>query len=169
MGRKRENNPIIKKSDIQPIKDSLKDYTILISFDAQRNDNGTIDFVSDSEMRSNLKIIDAFHNEYTPLEDKDISAKALIYRDWLTRIFTATMGELGKGSHVYYFKTGKEVNTTHALNSGSFKVILDGTQFSWHLPLPCMLPIKYCPIDEMEMHGDWLYCPYHGVKLDNTK
>jgi len=33
------------------------------------------------------------------------------------------------------------------------------------MPLACLMPDKYCPVDDLKMKGDWLFCPYHGVKL----
>jgi len=158
------NDPSFKKSIVDVIKETFRDYTLIIAADMYETGEGNHDYQSQEEMKKHIKIVDAMGNDYYPLEDTEISATGLLFKEKLSPALANAIGEMGKHAYIYFFKTGT-VNTNSTLKSGSFKVVLNKVSFGWTMPLACMLPPKYCPVDELKMHGDWLYCPYHGVKL----
>ncbi len=158
------SDPNFQKSVAELIKATFEDYTLIIAADMYETGEGNHDYQPEEEMKKNIKIVDAIGNEYLPLEDKDISSTALLFKEKLSPALANAIGEMGKHAYLFFFKTAP-ANTNSTLKNGSFRVILNKSSFKWVLPLACMLPPKYCPVDELKMHGDWLYCPYHGVKL----
>ena len=58
------------------------------------------------------------------------------------------------------------------LAPGSFSIVvaklLDGKDktYEWKLPLTALSPPKYCPVGKERVQANWMYCPWHGVKLD---
>jgi hypothetical protein len=163
------DNPSIRKSDMEAVKSLFSGYTMVIAIAGTRtseNSEVIYDFMSYDEMKPSIQLIDVSNVQYRPLEDKDISNEILGFRERLKPIFTNSLGALGKGANVFFFKTEAGVNTTSAAANARFKVILDAVTFNWNAPMPCLMPAKYCPVDDLKMKGDWIYCPYHGVKLD---
>jgi len=116
-------------------------------------------------MKKYVKIKDASGKLYSPLDDKDISEIGLEFKKQMTPILAKMMGDMGSHAYVYIFKTTPGAQTNYAAKSTSFKIILDKTEFDWELPLPSLIAAKYCPQDNAKMQGNWLYCPFHGVKL----
>lgn len=78
------------------------------------------------------------------------------------------MGPYGEGMNFYLFKIHDENgnNKINASEKGFVEIIYKESSYSWTLPLPCLMPLKYCPIDNAEMKGNWEYCPFHGEKLN---
>ena len=162
------NDTSIKKSDMDVIKNAFKDYTVIIAVDAIKIKESGADkyeYTSYDEVKKHLKLENALNNEYKPLNDSELSNTAILFRAQLAPALINMIGDIGKGGNIYFFKDRKDVNTSDATKKGSFTLLLDGVPFKWKLPLPSMMPPKYCPVDKKRMEGDWLYCPYHGVKL----
>ena len=57
---------------------------------------------------------------------------------------------------------------------GNFSVVLtkvfDGRDkvFEWKLPLTALSPPEFCPVGKERVQANRKYCPWHGVKLDDT-
>lgn len=60
------------------------------------------------------------------------------------------------------------------LKAGSFSLLLsklaDGKDkvFESKRPLTSLSPSKYCPVGKERVQANWKYCPWHGVRLDDS-
>jgi hypothetical protein len=159
------NDPTFQKSVVDLIKQMVGNYTIVIALDGERTTPADYAYKSYDDVAKELTIVANMNDVFHPLVDNELSDTARLLRDNVSPMLAKVLGDMGKGMHFYYFKTGN-VNTNRAGKSGNFKVMIGPTAFPYNLPLGTLLPPKYCPYDEMKMRGDWQYCPYHGVKLD---
>ena len=51
------------------------------------------------------------------------------------------------------------------MSRGNFKVDIANESFVWKLPLVSLMEEKICPVDQQKMEGNWIFCPFHGEKL----
>ena len=159
-------NSSIKRSDMDEVKEKFSEYTMIIAIDGTKDDGpGVYKYQTYEEVKSHIKVMDSLNVLYTALNDDEIDNTALLFREKLKPILSNMLGAMGRGANLYFFKTPAGVNTTKASVKGRFKVILDNVPFKWTMPLACLMPPRFCPIDDLKMKGDWIYCPYHGVKL----
>lgn len=151
----------------------LRKYTVIIA-GVGKVGIGNINWISESELRSSLKLRDAAGNEYEPVQkvSGDAEGLATVIKPLLANM----MGTMGQNLQIYFFpgtdKMAKPI--ADALAPGSFAVVISnilGTKesvYEWKLPLTSLSPPRYCPVGKERMEASWKYCPWHGVKLDEA-
>ncbi|MET2986128.1 hypothetical protein [Aureibaculum conchae] len=163
-----EGNSDISEEIIEKIESTFDDYMVLCLADIEVNgDNLT--YTSKSDLEKTATIIDKNKKSYTPLSDEVIPHETNEILKSIKPMFAQMFGQLGKGMHFFLFKVKYENNENiiNEFKEGEFIVKHSGKEFKWTLPLPALLPNKYCPIDNEEMKGNWVFCPFHGEKLNN--
>ncbi|MBA4198075.1 MAG: hypothetical protein C0459_11030 [Chitinophaga sp.] len=152
---------------VENIVTQMKDYMMFCVVDYTTSSSG-INFKTDAEIRTSIKLIDSSKNVLKPLEDKEISEDAKRLLKNLQPIMAQMLGQFGEGMQIYLFKA-KRINgkpTINVLTKNDFTLSWNTTSLNWKLPLASMLPSKFCPVDNEKMKGNWQYCPIHGTKLD---
>lgn len=163
-----EDNVDIPKETINIIESTFEDYFFLCAADIEISGNGNIDYLNKADLLETLSIEDDKGNTYLPLSTNKISLETLNLAKSLTPMFAKMFGQMGKGMHFFFFKV-KDENNRNLIDenkNGSFTVKHSNKKFNWTLPLPSLMPNKYCPIDNDKMKGNWIFCPLHGVKLE---
>lgn len=162
-----KDNPSIPKQTVTQLKNTFKDYIFLCALDVTINSDGSFSFTSESDLRKSLYLQDSSGTKYYPLNSADISSDAKEFSKMLTPMFSQMLGQFGSGMYFYFFKVKdkKGNNLIDEFKTHDFNIYHSNKSFNYNLPLVALLPPKVCPIDQEEMKGNWLYCPFHGSKL----
>jgi hypothetical protein len=122
---------------------------------------------SKEALAADIVLRDGLRNTYRPLKESELPEIVRVIIERMEPTFAQLIGQLGSGMHIYAFQAqdNKGKSLIRATQEGNFSVSFSGKVFNWHTPLVSLLPPKYCPSDNAEMQGDWLFCPYHGIKL----
>jgi TonB family protein len=151
---------------------SLRQYTLIVAT-VGKIGLGNVNWVSESDLRSNLKLRDAAGNNYDPLQkvSGDAEGLATIAKPMLANM----MGTMGQSLQFYFFPAVDKAGNPIAdpLSRGSFSVVITSllgvkeSVYEWRLPLTSLSPPRYCPAGKERMEANWKYCPWHGVKLED--
>jgi dipeptidyl aminopeptidase/acylaminoacyl peptidase/tetratricopeptide (TPR) repeat protein len=149
----------------------LRKYTMIVA-GVGKLGIGNINWISEPEVRSNLKLRDAAGNDYEPVQELSGDAKA--FATILKPMMANMLGKMGENVQIYFFPGADKMGNPIAdpLAPGSFSVVITnilGTKesiYEWKLPLTSLSPPRYCPVGKERMQASWKYCPWHGVKLD---
>ena len=133
---------------------------------------GTIDWVSEQQIRDSVRLRDANGNVYEPLPQ--VSGDAAGLASLLKPTLSNILGPTGQGTQILFFPgvDKKAQLIADPLAPGSFSVVLTNllgekeSTFKWTLPLTTLSPPKYCPVGGEVVQANWKYCPWHGNKLD---
>jgi hypothetical protein len=135
---------------------------------------GNINWISEPEIRDATTLRDSDGNVYQPVQKLSGDAEGLV--SVLKPVFANMLGNMGQNIEILFFpatnKMAKPIADPHA--PGSFSVaiskLVDGKDkvFEWKLPLTSLTPPKYCPVGKERVQANWKYCPWHGVKLDES-
>lgn len=151
------------------INATVKDYVIVCVNDMVSNGTAPLSYKTEKEILADFSLVDSSNKVFYPLLENEISPEGLRLKERFTPLFMRTLGQLGAGMSVFFFKVQDEhgENIIDARKNGTFKIIQGGKTFAWDLPLSTLVSPKFCPIDNQQMNGKWQYCPMHGVKLKN--
>ena len=71
----------------------------------------------------------------------------------------------------YVFKNELEDGSTaiSPFNTEKLLVKVNDEDFIYRLPLASMVEKKVCPEDQELLNGNWVYCPWHGTKLEEQQ
>jgi hypothetical protein len=130
--------------------------------------NQQLVFRTADEIRPSIKMVDSARNIYLPIADKDISPTASETISHLQPAVARLLGQFGSGMTIFLFDTKNEngIPAFDVRNPNRFILTWDHASFTWRLPFASVLPVKYCPVDNEPMKGNWNYCPIHGAKLN---
>jgi len=135
---------------------------------------GNINWISEAEIRVSTTLHDSSGNIYQPVQKLSGDAEGLV--SVLKTVFGNMLGTMGQNIQLLFFPGTDKMARPIAdpLAEGSFSVIvtklIDGKDktFEWKLPLTTLSPPKYCPVGKERVQANWKYCPWHGVKLDES-
>lgn len=139
---------------------SIADLTI-DSYDA------SLSYTPDSIIRQTISITDNKDIQYLPIPQEEIPFNERYIIESLKPMFKQMLGQMGEGMNFYLFevKDSEGNNIINEAEEGQFTLAYAEHNFTWNLPIPSLLPPKYCPVDNEKMKGNWNYCPIHGEKL----
>jgi len=149
----------------------LRKYTVIVAA-VGKTGIGNVNWISEPELRSNLKLRDASGNDYGSVQELSGDAQGLA--SIMKPVMANMMGTLGQNMQVYFFPATDKMARPIAdpLATGSFSVVITNilgpkeSVYEWKLPLTSLSPPKYCPVGKERVEANWKYCPWHGVKLD---
>ncbi len=163
VGRQMKNYPELMEQTTR----EMSNYMMFAIVDYSSSGTG-ITFKSDEEIRKSLVLLDSSRTVYKPIREEDISPRAadLIHR--LQPMMTQLLGQFGEGMRIFVFDA-KKINGKPVIDitqANKFILSWEEVNLKWKLPLASVLPPKHCSVDGETMKGNWIYCPFHGVKLD---
>jgi len=152
---------------------SLRTYTLIVA-GVGKMGLGNVNWVSETELRSHLKLRDAAGNDYEAFQN--VSADAAGLTTIIKPVLANMTGTMGQNVQVYFFPAADKMGNPIAnpLAPGSFSVVITNilgvkeSVYEWKLPLTSLSPPKYCPVGKERMEANWKYCPWHGVKLEEA-
>ena len=148
----------------------LSKYTLMIVVIGRKSAFGAnVDYLSPSELRSNMVLQDAEGTNYPPLPtvSKDIETFVAALR-----VFLHDPAMQEHADFVFFAgmdKAGKPLAS--ARKRGGLRLIIrkvageEERLFDWQTPLDSFSPPVYCPVGKERLQASWRYCPWHGVKL----
>lgn len=157
----------VDPKSIELIQSWVKDYVIIAAADGQVMEGGVVHFKPQSELKELITLVDSTGKVFTSLAENDLPEEVASLAAILKPVFNNLLGAFGEGTHLFVFKAidSKGHRVIDAEKKGRFTVPLNGMKNTFVLPLPSLVPPKYCPVDSAKMNGTWTYCPYHGTKL----
>ena len=162
-------NKQITEETIAQIEAIFGSYVLICAADIYIDtNNGSTSFTADSVLKKGITITDITGKIYKPLNTEQLSNNAITMIESIKPMLTQLLGQMGKGMYFYFFeiRTKNGENIINERKNGFFKVNHSKCEFKWNLPMATLMPSKFCPTDNEKMHGNWNYCPFHGVKLD---
>jgi hypothetical protein len=146
---------------------AIRPYVIFGTLDGTFGPAGPSDFLDGSTLRKLVVLRDESGTEYAPLGREQISPDAQILGAVMKPAAEDLLGPVGEHMEFLYFpaQTEEGVLIADAGSRGVFSLAVGNATFEWVLPLDSVLPRKRCLIDEREMRGEWIYCPFHGIRL----
>lgn len=152
---------------------ALRKYTV-VAVAVGKIGVGNINWTSEPDLRENIRLKDSDGNVYFPVQKLSGDAEGL--ETVIKPVFANILGPMGQNIQMFFFsatnKMAKPIADPFA--PGGFSVILskvlNGKEktFEWKLPLTSLSPAKYCPVGKERVQANWKYCPWHGVKLDDS-
>ncbi|MCB0382298.1 MAG: hypothetical protein KDD05_03070 [Psychroserpens sp.] len=153
-----KDSPYGNEAVINEINTIVDNYEIFAVSDIQMT---AFSGVKKNELKSVKLIID---NEfYKPIDHLPDDLEALL--NSLLPVFKKMLGEYGSSIEIIVFDNSNKV-TPSMLEQGQFSIEVNGTVFDYRLPLSSLVPKKVCPVDNKTHNGNWVYCPWHGEKLN---
>jgi len=162
-----KDNKQLPPETITHFENVFVDYVLIWACDLTINSDGTMDFTQIDEIKNSISVTDNSDKKHFPLANDKVNQQALSIAENMKPLFAQALGQMGRGLHFFFFQI-KDVNNRNLISAtqpGGFKVSHSNSEFYWRLPLVTLLPLKYCPIDNEKMKGNWNYCPIHGEKL----
>jgi len=135
---------------------------------------GNVDWLPEPTIRENVLLRDSDENTYQPVQKLSGDAEGLA--TIIKPVFANILGTMGQNIHLLFFAASNKMAKPIAdpMMPGNFSIVLtkllDGKDksFEWKLPLTSLSPPKYCPAGKERVQANWKYCPWHGVRLDES-
>ena len=162
------SDPSMTKEQLTEFIDVLDDYTMIGVIEGTVGPFGGITYESRNAIKEELTITSTMGTVLRPLDDDDINPDAQNLLDMLKPIFSNMLGNMGENLQMMLFE-GYESGLDRVADpkkEGVFKVQVFEETLEWKLPLGSLMPPKTCPVDGQLLNGAWLYCPWHGKKLE---
>lgn len=153
---------------IQAAERELQPYSIFWLSQYRLGSLGKLIADDEAAVRREFALHDAHGRPVQPLRREEMSPALQQMLEHLKPVFSAMLGDFGKGIQFVVVRN-EDVQGRRILDpkaTGGFSVDFFGKQFHYQTPVPALLPPKFCPQDHARMEGDWLYCPYHGARLE---
>lgn len=163
-----DQNPSMTPDQTEELLQILNPYLLVVVVDGKTGPFGNVTYMSESDIRTNLQLLDSQDISYRSLPTEQIDANTQSFLSIIKPIFANLLGPLGQNMHFFLFPS-KDNNgqlIANAKEEGGFSITLAEEVFKWRLPLGSLLPPKTCPVCGEQMSGAWKYCPWDGTKLE---
>ena len=145
----------------------LQPYTLIAVVDGKVGAFGGVTYISEADIRANIKIRDSQGAYYMPFNEDEVDADVKNLLSMIKPVIANMLGPLGQNMHFLLFpaKNKNGQNIAEAKKEGVFSVKVGERKFRWRLPLGSLLPPKICPKCGEKLSGAYKYCPYDGTPL----
>jgi hypothetical protein len=156
--------------DPQGMEDFLgvvRPYVVVGALESTLGPTGPDSYVDAETLRASAVLRDSSGVEYAPLDAEAIGQDAILLAAVMKPAVEDLLGPVGEHMEFLYFPAASAEGApiADARRRGAFSIAVGDSTFEWVLPLDSVLPRKKCLVDGREMRGDWIYCPYHGIRL----
>lgn len=154
----------VSEEVILGIESAFDKYVLICVADGKSND-GQFDFKSYKSVYSGITVEDSSGNKLRPVKRKDIPEGTAAILNNIRPMLAQLLGQMGEGMHLFLFEHN-DPTKFNLKEKGQLSINLGKYTFDYLLPLPSVLAPKTCPNDQKAMQGNWIYCPFHGNKLE---
>jgi hypothetical protein len=156
---------------------ALAPYTVIAMAVGREHENGILpEWISEDDLRAHATIEDASGFDYPPLPSGSVSDEAQTVVGVMRPVFSKLLGSMGENIHFVFFPiNGKDGQPlADPTKQGQFSVVLKDIlgpgkhPYLYRLPLTALSPPRFCPVGGERVEADWIYCPWHGVRLDSA-
>lgn len=164
------SNGIQLEGAVLDMINELKNYTVICVIDGKPTPYGMV-YYPDDEIRENIQLTINDSIKLSPVPEKELGETMHQLVAILKPTMRNMLGNMGDNTNFFIFKNtyshGKKY--IDAAMPGKFSVSWKGDlSIEFRLPLDVLTPPKYCPVDGEKESGKFIYCPYHGVKLNTS-
>ena len=153
---------------------SLRDYTMVVVAAGNVGTFGSIQWISEKDLRSSIRLRDEAGTEYEPF--RTVSGDVAVFAAVIRPVLINALGPLGQHMEVFLFpaRDAKGKFISDAKTPGKFSIVLNEIEgfgaslHEWNLPLSSLSPPKFCPQGKEKVLANWKFCPWHGNKLDGA-
>lgn len=157
-------NEDVSEETAAQIVDALDKYTMVIVLDGEVTALGGLESRSSDEIRNNTRVKSKNGRSFSPLKSSEIDNEAKMMLTILKPVFSNLLGKMGESMELMMFTdNGNSILSPYEVGGG---ITYYETKVDLGLPLASLFKEKRCPEDNAEMNSKWVYCPFHGVKLD---
>ena len=149
---------------IEELKEVFDGFLLVATLDVKVNVMGN--FIGNE---IDIQLIDGSKNAHDPIPEselnEDLKAMVTVFKPAMVNM----LGKLGEQLQFYVFDN-HDANGDDILaprEKGSFSIVVNDSKFAYRTPLGSMVEKKICPTTGEELNGNWEFCPWHGVKLNN--
>jgi hypothetical protein len=165
------SNPSIPPEAADSVVARVHRFVIVAALSGRFGSMANVSYASSDSLRANLRLVDPSGTVRSPLPPSAIPAPTQELLDLLRPMMANLLGNMGQSMTFVVFDglSADGRRLIDPLHEGQFTIQLFGTDFRWRLPLSALVPRKRCPVDGELLSGAWLYCPWHGAKLEATQ
>jgi len=127
---------------------------------------GSASFVSEAELRSQLRVLDPSGKPLAPIPADKVDPKLNLLLQIMRPMFKNVAGEIGGNMQFYVFPAqvdGKPL--ADPLGQGQFTVMVGSTPYAFRLPLGSLLVPQRDPATGESFPGSYSFNPYTGAAL----
>lgn len=148
-------------------QDLFTRHTVIAALRIGNLDGEQVSFTSETDLRSKLQLIDMHGGSHRPIAADQVDRELKELLATMRPMLTSMIGPAGENMQFYVFpgqdKAGRPV--ADPLGDGKMRVRLDGSEFSFRLPLGGLLPARRDPANGEIFPGGYRYNPYTGAQL----
>lgn len=152
------------------IEDIFAQYTVVAAVKGSIGNLGVDKFVSDDEMRAQLRLVDPYGTSHAPLAADELDSRLTAMVQVLKPLMANVVGQMGTNLNFYAFpaKTQDGRPVADPLGAGKLTVKLGADEYAFRLPLGSLLPPRHDPASGEVFPGSYHYNPYTGAALQVT-
>jgi hypothetical protein len=164
--------PNSSSPEANQILDSLRQYTVVAVIIGKETGLAEFQFLTADQLRSRVLLRDAGGRNYPVVAEPSTGAQILaaVFKPMLSKL----LGNMGQHLELMFFPARNQDGQplADALARGSFSIVVKGelpgsdVVFRYRLPLSALFAPKFCPVGGERVQADWIYCPWHGVRLN---
>lgn len=153
-----KDSPYGTEATIKEINSIVENYAVFAISDVTIS---AFSGIKKNELESVELIVDG--KVYNTIESIPDNLESLLSS--LKPVFSKMLGQFGNSIEVFAFDNSDKIIPLN-LESGKFSVKVNNETFDYRLPLASLVEKKVCPEDNEKLNGNWMYCPWHGKKLE---
>jgi hypothetical protein len=163
--------PGITAEQTEDLLKVLRPYTVVAVLDMRVGPFGGATYQPEDWLRANTRLVDAKGRRYAPKLDEDIDADTQNLLQAIKPVLVNLLGSMGQNMHFFLFPSETPAGDmiASATKKGELKVEIGTKEFTWRLPLDCVLPAKSCASCDRDCKGSWKFCPWCGTALDEKQ
>jgi hypothetical protein len=144
----------------------FRPYIVMLVAHAEPTSSGKPQFFSESDILSNIRLIDKHGYSHFPLTKKQINPTFLKFLKELKPNFTESLGTFGKHmTFIVFAAEDKNELVVDTSKETQFKIKLNREEFLWRLPFESLIPTQVCPTCHQNLNGKFKFCPWDGTNL----
>lgn len=152
------------------IEEIFAQYTVVAAVKGSIGNFGVDKFVSDDEMRAQLRLVDPHGTSYAPIAADKLDSRLVVMVQILKPLMANVVGQMGTNLNFYAFpaKTQDGRPVADPFGAGKLTIKLGSEEYAFRLPLGSLLPPRHDPASGEVFPGSYRYNPYTGAALQVT-
>jgi hypothetical protein len=160
-------DPAATQSTVDQILTVTRHYTLIAVADGTLGVLGGLNYKSESEVRSTVRLVDRAGAAYAPLDEAAIASDMKNLLGFMRPMIANMLGPLGQNIHFLLFpaQDAQGLPIASAKREGGFSVKVGAAAFKYRLPLGSVLPARFDPKTGERFPGNFLFSPLTAAPL----